>query len=189
MTNKLVVRRMRNLLGWKDFYVDWNGNSYRVQAKVFDTGSHFGIGGGRVSKLCVATRGVIIFNYDRGSDLDRAPEGRQLLTSFVGGALKPEAYDWPDGRVWDVVCTELKKVLKLQLQPDPVALFRHRRAIPQYGLKHLRWRSALNDELKRCPGLFITGNYLDGVSVPACMEQADKMAHTVAEYLNKVQPR
>ena len=115
--------------------------------------------------------------------LDRAPNGHQLLTSFVGGALKPEVYDWPDGRVWDVVCAELKSVLKLQLQPEPVAVFRHRRAIPQYGLDHLRWRRALNTELGRCPGLFIAGNYLEGVSVPACMEQADKMAHTVAEYL------
>ena len=115
--------------------------------------------------------------------LDRAPKGYQLLTSFVGGALNPEAYDWPDGRVWDVVCSELKRVLKLQLQPSPVALLRHRRAIPQYGLNHLKWRRALNTELKRSPGLFITGNYLEGVSVPACMEQADKMAHTVAEYI------
>ena len=115
--------------------------------------------------------------------LDRAPKGRQLLTSFVGGALKPEAFDWPDGRVWDVVCSELKNVLKLTLQPDPVAVFRHRRAIPQYGLNHLQWRRAFNEQMKRCPGLFITGNYLEGVSVPACMEQADKMAHTVAEYL------
>src|SRR5262249_53733324 len=26
----------------------------------------------------------------------RAPQGRLLLTSYLGGALKPEAFDWPD---------------------------------------------------------------------------------------------
>src|SRR5262249_7219475 len=33
----------------------------------------------------------------------RAPKGRLLLTSYLGGALKPEVFDWPDDRVWDVV--------------------------------------------------------------------------------------
>jgi protoporphyrinogen/coproporphyrinogen III oxidase len=115
--------------------------------------------------------------------LDRAPNGRQLVTCFIGGALNPEAFDWPDARVWDVVCAELKSVLKLQVQPDPISLARYPRAIPQYGLHHLQWRREFDAEMKRCPGLFITGNYVDGVSVPACMEQGDRTAQTVTEYL------
>lgn len=114
---------------------------------------------------------------------DRAPQNRLLLTSFLGGATKPEAFDWPDQRVWDVVCSELKQVLKSSVAPEPVALFRHRRAIPQYTIGHKARVSALRGELKRCPGLFIAGNFLDGVSVPSCMEQGDATAHAVAEFL------
>ncbi|HET9132569.1 MAG TPA: protoporphyrinogen oxidase, partial [Terriglobia bacterium] len=67
---------------------------------------------------------------------DRAPHNRLLLTTFLGGATKPEAFDWPDQRVWEVVCSELKLVLKSSVAPEPVALFRHRRAIPQYTIGH-----------------------------------------------------
>ncbi|HLQ76267.1 MAG TPA: protoporphyrinogen oxidase [Terriglobia bacterium] len=114
---------------------------------------------------------------------DRAPHNRLLLTSFLGGATRPEAFDWPDQRVWDVVCTELKTVLKTTIPPEPIALFRHRRAIPQYAIGHRSRIEVLRNELKRCPGLFIAGNFLDGVSVPACMEQGDATAHAVAEFL------
>jgi oxygen-dependent protoporphyrinogen oxidase len=114
---------------------------------------------------------------------DRAPHNRLLLTTFLGGAMKPEAFDWPDQRVWDVVCSELKLVLKSSVPPEPVALFRHRRAIPQYTIGHRARTEVLRNELKRCPGLFAAGNYLDGVSVPACLEQGDATAHAVAEFL------
>src|SRR5262249_20877484 len=31
----------------------------------------------------------------------RAPQGRQLLTSFIGGAHEREAIDWSDEKIWD----------------------------------------------------------------------------------------
>jgi oxygen-dependent protoporphyrinogen oxidase len=117
--------------------------------------------------------------------IDRAPKGRELLTCFVGGMFEPEAIDWPDDRVWQVACTELKASLELSELPTPVALFRHRRAIPQYNIGHLQWVAAVRDELKATPGLFIASNYLDGISVPACIEQGDRTAHAVVEYLGR----
>jgi oxygen-dependent protoporphyrinogen oxidase len=113
----------------------------------------------------------------------RAPRGRHLLTSFLGGALKPEVFDWPEERVWNVVGSELKRVLKSTLQPTPVGLVRHRRAIPQYTIGHADRIRALQTELRRSRGLFITGNFFDGVSVPACMEHADLTAREVAAFL------
>jgi oxygen-dependent protoporphyrinogen oxidase len=116
---------------------------------------------------------------------NRAPAGRLLLTSFLGGALKPEVFDWPDERIWDVVCSELKQVLKASLQPEPVALFRHRYAIPQYNIGHRARIERITGEAGKCPGLFVTGNFLHGVSVPACIEQGEAAADAVAEYLNR----
>ena len=113
----------------------------------------------------------------------RAPQGRALLTSFVGGAFEPEAFNWPDDRVWDVVGSELQQILHTSANPEPVALVRHRHAIPQYRIGHERWVAALRAELKRSPGLFITGNYLEGVSVPSCMENGERTAHDVAEFI------
>jgi len=64
-------------------------------------------------------------------------------------------------------------------------LFRQRHAIPQYNIGHAQWIAAVKQELKSTPGLFITANYLEGVSVPACIEQGARTAHAVAEYLGR----
>ena len=117
----------------------------------------------------------------------RAPKGKELLTCFVGGTFEPEAIDWPDDRVWEVVCSEIKSALATSDVPRPVALFRQRQAIPQYNIGHQRWLAAVKDELRKTPGLFMTGNYLEGISVPGCIEQGDRTARAVAEYLGRKQ--
>jgi len=115
----------------------------------------------------------------------RAPKGRELLTCFLGGAFEPEAVDWPDVQIWETVCPELKAALQTSEVPEPVALFRQRHAIPQYNIGHERWVRAVKDELKKMPGVFIASNYLEGISVPACIEQGDRTAHDIAEYLGR----
>jgi oxygen-dependent protoporphyrinogen oxidase len=115
----------------------------------------------------------------------RAPHGSQLLTTFVGGAFEPEVINWPDNRVWEVVTSELQHVLKTSTKPEPVKLIRQRNAIPQYTIGHSRWVRSLREELKKIPGLFIAGNYIEGISVAACMEQGEKTAHAVADYLRR----
>jgi oxygen-dependent protoporphyrinogen oxidase len=114
---------------------------------------------------------------------DRAPDDRLLLTSFLGGISKPEVFDWPDERIWESVGSELKRLLKSSVQPEPVAIFRHRRAIPQYNIGHRQRVEKIATDLSRTPGLFVTGNFLHGVSVPACMEHGDNTATAVAEFL------
>jgi protoporphyrinogen/coproporphyrinogen III oxidase len=114
---------------------------------------------------------------------ERAPDDRILLTSFLGGAMKPEVYDWPETRIWETVGSELKRVLKTTLQPEPLGIFRHRHAIPQYNIGQRQRVEEIAGELKRIPGLFVTGNFLHGVSVPACMEHGDNTALAVSEFL------
>jgi oxygen-dependent protoporphyrinogen oxidase len=69
--------------------------------------------------------------------------------------------------------------------PRPVALFRTSHAIPQYNIGHERWVAAVKEELKKLPGVFMTTNYFEGVSVPACIEQGDRTARAVAAYLGR----
>jgi oxygen-dependent protoporphyrinogen oxidase len=115
----------------------------------------------------------------------RAPEDRLLLTSFLGGVSKPEVFDWPDERIWDSVGAELKRILKTSIRPEPLAIFRHRRAIPQYNIGHRQRVEAIAAQLAKIPGLFVTGNFLHGVSVPSCMEHGDNTAKAVSEFLEK----
>src|ERR1051326_5367417 len=97
----------------------------------------------------------------------RAPEGQVLLSSFIGGSFEPEVLNWSDDRVWEIVCSELKQVLKADAAPEPIALRRHQYALPQYNIGHERLVASVKRELQRRPGLFIASNYLEGASVPA----------------------
>jgi oxygen-dependent protoporphyrinogen oxidase len=115
----------------------------------------------------------------------RAPQGRVLLTSFLGGSFEPEVLNWPDDQVWETVCSELKRALKADTTPEPISLCRHQNALPQYSIGHDKLVASLKSELEQTPGLFIASNYLEGVSVPACIEQAERTAHRIAEYLRR----
>ena len=115
----------------------------------------------------------------------RAPEGRTLLTSFLGGSFEPNVLSWSDDQVWQTVCSELKRVLKADAMPEPIGLWRHQNALPQYNIGHERFIASLKDELQQTPGLFIVSNYLEGASVPACIEQAERTAHQIAEYVRR----
>ena len=55
------------------------------------------------------------------------------------------------------------------------------------NLEERRDVPALTHELEAIgsPGLFLAANYLEGVSVPGCIEQGDRTARAVAEYLGR----
>ena len=117
----------------------------------------------------------------------RAPAGQALLTSFLGGRLSPEAVDEPDDRLWAAVRSDVERVLGLGAGAGRgIRLTRYRRAIPQYRVGHTVWRSRLRADLAGMNGLFLTGNYLDGVSVPAAMEHGARTAEAVIQYIRRI---
>ncbi len=115
----------------------------------------------------------------------RAPEGRALLTSFLGGAIEPDVVQWSDERVWNTVEAELKRILGFEGSVKQLALFRYPRAIPQYRLGQPRWREDVMERIGKQPGFFLAGNYLNGVSVPASIEQGQRTGGSVIEYLRR----
>ncbi|RFU70356.1 hypothetical protein D0469_07075 [Peribacillus saganii] len=62
---------------------------YKVQVKVFDEGSQFGISEfPRISKMCVHKGNKWLLNYDRGWDFnDLSPTAYKLLLKFLEWAL------------------------------------------------------------------------------------------------------
>ena len=116
----------------------------------------------------------------------RAPEGKQLLTSFIGGALVPEILDWTEDHVQSVVADEVERVLSLPSGAMArVAIFRYERAIPQYGLGHPEWKRAVERSLSRIGGLFLGGNYLQGISVPASIEHGLVVGERVLNFIRR----
>lgn len=113
----------------------------------------------------------------------RAPEGTVCFTSFAGGATDPELCQLSEDRIAEIVTRELAGVLKISGQPVTRLVRRDPRALPQYNLGHGKTMAALSELVAGVPGLFLTGNYLEGPSIGACVEQGFRAAHAVRRYL------
>jgi oxygen-dependent protoporphyrinogen oxidase len=110
---------------------------------------------------------------------NRAPQDRVLLTSFLGGATDPDAASLSDSALVALAHRELIPTLGLKSQPVASHITAYERAIPQYNLGHLDRLAAIQSELAQIPGLHLTGNYLRGPSIGACIEQAQAVAESI----------
>ena len=70
---------------WIHFHVNHAGKQYECGAKIFSEPSDFGISNGRISKLAIQRNGNLVFNYDRGHDLDKCPKAvvTKILKAFA----------------------------------------------------------------------------------------------------------
>jgi oxygen-dependent protoporphyrinogen oxidase len=117
----------------------------------------------------------------------RSPEGFHLLTCFMGGALAPDVVEWSGERIRTTACSEVERVLGIDTGSARVMrLRRYRAAIPQYPIEHGDWLSRIETQVERLRGLYLTGSYFSGVSVPAAMAHGARTAESVLEYMRRV---
>lgn len=107
---------------------------------------------------------------------NRAPEGRTLLRTMVGGARNPHLAELPDDRLLEVVQSNLRDIMGITAEPEFVSIYRHERAIPQYLVGHAERLRAIESGLERFPGLVLSGNAFRGVSLNDCVVNARKTA-------------
>lgn len=109
----------------------------------------------------------------------RAPEGHALLTTFVGGATDPSAAKLGSEELSSLVHREIAPLLAIKSAPAFGNVTIWPRALPQYNLGHADRLAAINKKLERLPGIFLTGNYLRGPAIGACVDQALAVAEEV----------
>lgn len=108
-----------------------------------------------------------------------APSDQRLLRVFIGGARDPEAIKLSDDQLVERAQREIHDLLNVRGDPTLVDVVRYASAIPQYHLGHRKRVAELRREVKRLPGLFVVGNYLDGVSLNDCVRVAAMCAADV----------
>jgi oxygen-dependent protoporphyrinogen oxidase len=64
-----------------------------------------------------------------------------------------------------------------------VHIFRHDRAIAQYVPGHLARLKEIDHRLTALPGLYLTGSSYRGISVNACVKEAEEVADNVMKDL------
>ena len=113
----------------------------------------------------------------------RAPEHKTLLRVMIGGARDRQAVALDDGALLDAVRKDLAAAMGVRTDPEFVRIVRHPRGIPQYVTGHLARMRQVDVLLQAYPGLFLAGNSYRGVSINACIAEADRIADAVLRSL------
>ena len=114
--------------------------------------------------------------WDSSMFENRAPEGKVLLRSMMGGACFPEYVKLGDEEVVARVRRDLKATMGIDAAPEFIRVFRHPEAIPQYTVGHGKRLDALDELLKKYPGLILTGNSYRGIGLNDCVAAAERAA-------------
>lgn len=110
---------------------------------------------------------------------DAAPADRVLLRTMIGGGLYPDLVDASDGELLAVVRQDVFDLLGVRGEPELLRIFRHHRAIPQYGLDHDDVLAAADAAERAHPGLYFTGSAFRGVAMIDCVVDAFHVAERI----------
>jgi len=102
----------------------------------------------------------------------RAPQGKALLTAFVGGARQPELARKPVEEIVAIAQCEVSELLGAKGDPEFVETTVWPKAIPQYNVGYGEFLSAMTAAEQAHPGLHLLGNYRRGISVGQCILNA-----------------
>ncbi|MFZ5861273.1 MAG: protoporphyrinogen oxidase [Nitrospirota bacterium] len=119
---------------------------------------------------------------------DRAPQGRVLLTNYLGGMRDHDVLKWTDEELVGRTVEALRGLVGLAGRPEFARVVRHPRAIPQYLIGHAARVAAIDRLLTPLPGLYLAGNYLRGVSVRDCLTHGLQLADRIAREVGHPAP-
>ena len=106
----------------------------------------------------------------------RAPEGRVLLRTFVGGAMQPEMLDCSDDELIALVRSELHDLLGVSGAEDFAKVTRYVRAMPQYHIGHLELVGRIEQRVAMQAGFELAGNAYHGVGIPDSIHSGETAA-------------
>lgn len=113
----------------------------------------------------------------------RAPEGSAAITSIAGGATDTKILDKSEAEIAALVQTDNAKIVQIAGPPVVSSVWKHPKALPQYNLGHSHTVAAIREFEQRNPGIFFSGNYLEGPSLGKCVEHGFKTAEAVRDFL------
>ena len=101
------------------------------------------------------------------------------VTCFMGGAHDPQAVTLTEAQLVAEATRDLKQTLQVTEAPVDASVIRIAKAIPAYGRQHLAQRDRILALAGQNDGLYLTGNYLEGVALTDAIAHAEKTALSV----------
>jgi protoporphyrinogen/coproporphyrinogen III oxidase len=115
---------------------------------------------------------------------ERAPEGFQLLMTFVGGVRAGDKLDEKsDEELTNTVVEQLRDILDVTGEPDFVHIKRWKRAIPQYRVGYEKVTETISEFEKTHPGIYFCSNFYRGISIGDCVKNAFQTADDIENFL------
>lgn len=108
--------------------------------------------------------------YDSSIFPGRAPEGRRLFRSLLGGRRDPGVLELDDEELLAIVLGDLRRAWGRCPEPEAFHVIRHPLGIAQYEIGH----GELIAEIEACcpPELRLAGSSYRGVALNACVKEA-----------------
>lgn len=107
--------------------------------------------------------------WDSSIFAKRAPDGKVLFRSMLGGASHPQVMDLDDQQIQHLVQKSLAVTMGIECEPELVQIYRHPQAIPEYRLGHKNLVAEIMLQADKYSGLSITGNAYFGVGINDCV--------------------
>ena len=120
----------------------------------------------------------------------RAPEGWELLLTYIGGARDPSILDLTEDEIYKQVDADNHKILLRDDAPEGMKIGCRvwKTAIPQYEMGHFDMIQRLAEDEAKCPGFYLGGNYRTGVAFGDCVQFGWDEAIRVSDFLRTTQP-
>jgi oxygen-dependent protoporphyrinogen oxidase len=106
----------------------------------------------------------------------RAPEGKELLRVFVGGARHPELAEMPDEQLKPLVLGEVARLLRIRGEPCFCNIAHWPGTMPQYHVGHKELVARIEARVAALPNLVLAGNAYHGVGLPDCIHGGELAA-------------
>lgn len=100
---------------------------------------------------------------------NRAPEGHVLLTTYIGGRQRPDLAYADEAAQTRIVARDLGRLLGLKAAPVFQRRFFYPNAIAQYRAGHGEIVSTCEHAEAEFPGLFLAGNFREGIAASAAL--------------------
>jgi oxygen-dependent protoporphyrinogen oxidase len=136
----------------------------------------------------IENRRILAVSFASRKFPGRAPEGRVILRTFVGGAMQPELCNLDDEQLKQLVREELADMLGVSGEEDFSLIARYNRAMPQYHVGHLERVAQIESQAEKYAGLALAGNAFHGVGIPDTVHSGQNAAEKVFNAISKACP-
>ena len=131
----------------------------------------------------IEKREILACTFSHMKFAGRAPRNHALLRAFMGGALQPEAFDYEDHEMIQIVRQNLRELLGIEELPLFALVERHARAMAQYRVGHLDLVAEIEALANQHPTLQLAGNGFTGIGIPDCIRRGEECAGRLLEAL------